>query len=87
MTEQNGNMEDHTGVTAHQVDETTTGTTPGLLGKGKAKAVDPVPDVEMGYDEEDGDDEEDEGEEDEVSSNQCYHYEWFADIYLLGWRR
>lgn len=79
-------MEDHTGVTAPHVDKTTTGTTPGLLGKGKAKAVDPVPDVDMMGDDEE-EDEEDEGEDDEVSSNQSYHYEWFADIYLLGWRR
>jgi hypothetical protein len=68
MSEQNGNMEDHTGATAPRIDETAAGMTHGLVGKGKGKgkAVDPIQDVEMGEDEEASDDDE-EGEDEQVS--------------------
>jgi len=76
MTQQNGNIKDHAGITAPHIDETTTGATTGLLGKGKGKAIDPVKDVDMrdgDDDEEDEEDDEDyEGEDDEVSGNQVY---------------
>jgi hypothetical protein len=69
MSEQNGNMEDHTGATAPRIDETATSMTRGLIGKGKGKgkAVDPIPDVEMGEDEEASDEDEEEGDDEQVS--------------------
>jgi hypothetical protein len=69
MSEQNGNMEDRTSATAPHIDETTTGMTHGLVGKGKGKgkAVDPIQDVEMGEDEEASDEDEEEGEDEQVS--------------------
>jgi len=69
MTEQNGNMEDRTSATAPQIDETNTGMTHGLVGKGKGKgkAVDPIQDVEMGQDEEASDEDEEEGDDEQVS--------------------
>lgn len=66
MAEQNGTTEDRKGVAAPQIAEATTGTTAGLLGKGKGKAINPVPDVEM-MDDDDDEEDEDEDEDDEVS--------------------
>lgn len=78
MAEQNGNMEDHTGITAPQAGGTATGSTAGLLGKGKGKAVDPAPDVEMGDDDDEEEDDEDEGEDDEVSSGRAIFMGYFC---------